>query len=54
MQRQMSDMMKKLGKQGGRGMLKGFMDQISGKGNLDAEFNIRSVIDTKAIWFISP
>ena len=35
MQRQMSDMMKKMGKQGGRGMLKGFMDQISGKGNLD-------------------
>ncbi len=36
MQRQMSDMMKKMGKQGGRGMLKGFMDQISGKGNIDA------------------
>ena len=36
MQRQMSDMMKKMGKQGGRGMLKGFMDQISGKGNVDA------------------
>ena len=36
MQRQMSDMMKKMGKQGGRGMLKGFMDQISGKGNTDA------------------
>ena len=28
--------MKKMGKQGGRGMLKGFMDQISGKGNIDA------------------
>ena len=36
MQRQMSDMMKKMGKQGGRGMLKGFMDQISGKGKLDS------------------
>ena len=36
MQRQMSDMMKKMGKQGGRGMLKGFMDQITGKGNIDA------------------
>ena len=36
MQRQMSDMMKKMGKQGGRGMLKGFMDQISGKRNTDA------------------
>ena len=36
MHRQMSDMMKKLGKQGGRGMLKGFMDQISGKGNVDS------------------
>jgi signal recognition particle subunit SRP54 len=35
MHRQMSDMMKKLGKQGGRGMLKGFMDQISGKGASD-------------------
>ena len=25
-----------MGKQGGQGMLKGFMNQISGKGNLDS------------------
>jgi signal recognition particle subunit SRP54 len=31
MHRQMSDMMKKMGKMGGRGMLKGFMEQMSGK-----------------------
>jgi signal recognition particle subunit SRP54 len=35
MHRQTSDMMKKMGKQGGRGMLKTFMDQISGKGDLN-------------------
>ncbi|MFS4437188.1 signal recognition particle protein [Paracoccaceae bacterium GXU_MW_L88] len=32
MQRQMGDMMKKLGKQGGKGMLRGMMGQLMGKG----------------------
>ena len=31
MHRQMSDMMKRMGKMGGKGMLKSFMDQMSGK-----------------------
>ena len=31
MHRQMSDMMKRMGKMGGKGMLKSFMEQMSGK-----------------------
>ena len=31
MHRQMSDMMKRMGKMGGKGMLKTFMEQMSGK-----------------------
>ena len=31
MHRQMSDMMKRMGKMGGKGMLKSFMQQMSGK-----------------------
>jgi len=31
MHRQMSDMMKRMGKMGGKGMLKNFMQQMSGK-----------------------
>ena len=33
MHRQMSDMMKRMGKMGGKGMLKSFMQQMSGKSN---------------------
>ena len=33
MHRQMSDMMKRMGKMGGKGMLKNFMQQMSGKGD---------------------
>ena len=33
MHRQMSDMMKRMGKMGGTGMLKNFMQQMSGKGD---------------------
>ena len=33
MHRQMSDMMKRMGKMGGKGMLKSFMQQMAGKNN---------------------
>ena len=36
MHRQMSDMMKRMGKMGGKGMLKSFMEQISGKSDSTA------------------
>ena len=38
MHRQMSDMMKRMGKMGGKGMLKSFMEQMSGKSDGNSSF----------------
>ena len=51
MHRQMSDMMKRMGKMGGKGMLKSFMQQMSGKERWDGTFFDRCTNATKATRF---